>query len=106
MKINEYQTKAHTFAKYEENWMYPVLGLAEEAGEVTGKFAKALRDNNGFIDDERKSAIEKELGDVCWMVAEICTNMHISLESVMKKNLEKLTDRKKRGVIAGSGDNR
>lgn len=44
MTINEYQKKAHEFAKYGEDTMYPVLGLAEEAGEVAGKYAKLIRD--------------------------------------------------------------
>ena len=48
----------------------------------------------------------KELGDVCWFVAEVCTNQGISLEEVTEKNLEKLKSRKERGVIHGSGDNR
>lgn len=120
MNINEYQLKAHCFADYtlpvinvpEENdvvvadYCYPALRLAEEAGEVSGKFAKAVRDNHGRIDSERKEAIVKELGDVCWFVAELCTILDVSLESVMQKNIDKLTSRKERNVIHGSGDNR
>lgn len=106
MTINEYQKKAHEFAKYGEDTMYPVLGLAEEAGEVAGKYAKLIRDDNGKMTEERFDAIVKELGDVCWMVAEICTNMDMALEDVMYFNIKKLTDRKARNVINGSGDNR
>lgn len=106
MTVNEYQEAAHTFAKYGENKLYPVLGLAEEAGEVAGKFAKMIRDDNGAMSAERKDAVVKELGDVCWMVAEICTNLDVTLADVMMLNIEKLTDRKARNVINGSGDNR
>lgn len=106
MTINEYQEAAHSFAKYGENRLYPVLGLAEEAGEVAGKFAKMFRDDNGAMTDDRQRAIVKELGDVCWMIAEICTNLNITLADVMMLNIEKLTDRKARNVINGSGDNR
>lgn len=118
MQINEYQKQAHTFADYSKpickglsfsnsaEYTYPALGLAEEAGEVAGKFAKAVRDESGFISDERKEAIKKELGDVCWFVAELSTLMGFSLEDVMQGNIDKLTDRKARGVIKGSGDNR
>lgn len=106
MTINEYQEAAHTFAKYGENKLYPVLGLAEEAGEVAGKFAKCIRDDGGAMSAERKDAVVKELGDVCWMIAEICTNLNITLADVMMLNIEKLTDRKARNVINGSGDNR
>lgn len=120
MTPNKYQKEAHKTAKYSgalivnENeskvgvgdYVYPALGLAEEAGEVAGKFAKAVRDESGIISDERKEAIIKELGDVCWFIAELCTLMEVDLETVMQKNLDKLADRAKRGVISGSGDNR
>ena len=110
MTPNEYQDKAHTFAAYsgkdEENWVYPVMGLAEEAGEVCGKFAKAIRDCGGKISADRRMEICKELGDVCWMVSEIATLLNMPLEEVMIHNIEKLTSRKIRGVIHGNGDNR
>lgn len=114
LSIKEYQTKAHETADYpipvcEGNymdWDYPAHALAEEAGEVAGKFAKAVRDEEGYISDERKEAIVKELGDVCWFVAELCTCLEVSLEDVMQKNLDKLASRKARGVIHGEGDDR
>ena len=118
MNICEYQLKAHSFADYCEpfvitkddtivcDYVYPVMGLTEEAGEVAGKFAKAIRDCNGEIDSERKEAIIKELGDVTWFVAELCTLLGVSLEEVMQKNIDKLTSRKERNVLHGEGDNR
>ena len=118
MNINEYQLAAHGFADYtlpfvtegekptRIDYVYPVMGLAEEAGEVSGKFAKAVRDCKGVISEERKTEIVKELGDVCWFVAEICTLLNVSMEEVMQKNIDKLTSRKERGVIKGEGDNR
>ena len=110
LSINEYQQRAHITADYrwKENneYFYPVMGLAEEAGEVVGKFAKAVRDTNGVIDDERREAIKKELGDVCWFVAELSTILDLQLEDVMQGNLDKLASRAARGVIHGSGDNR
>lgn len=57
LEINEYQKRAHETACYlgleQGDYRYPVMGLAEEAGEVSGKFAKAVRDANGIIDGER-----------------------------------------------------
>ena len=118
MSPNEYQKKAHTFSGYPScrvglddtnhtvDYVYPALGLSEEAGEASGKFAKAVRDNGGVIDEARKVEIVKELGDVCWFVAELSTLLGVDLETVMEKNIEKLTSRKERGVIGGSGDNR
>lgn len=108
MTINEYQEKAHAFAKYEDDF-YPVFGLAEEAGEVCGKIAKHLRKRgkiNWDRDPELVASVKKELGDVCWMVAEVATAYGFKLEDIMASNIAKLDDRLKRGVIIGEGDNR
>lgn len=120
MTFNEYQLQAHGFADYtvpftkikdetvlrDLNYIYPAMGLAEESGEVLGKFAKAVRDENGYISPKRREEIVKELGDVTWFVSELCTLMNVSFEEVCKKNIEKLKSRKERGVIHGDGDNR
>lgn len=110
MNVSDYQKKAHETADYKGmetgNYFYPVMGLAEEAGEVVGKFAKAIRDCDCVVDENRLTEIKKELGDVCWFVAEICTNMKIDMSEVMQMNLDKLASRKARGVIHGSGGNR
>lgn len=110
MNAIEFQDRAHSFADYlgaeEGDFRYPALGLAEEAGEVAGKFAKAIRDDNGVITEERREAIKKELGDVLWFVAEIATLLNYSIEDIMESNIEKLTSRKLRNKIHGSGDDR
>ena len=124
MNASEYQVKAHDFASYGDNAMYPALGLAEEAGEVCGKIAKFIRKNTGvqpanmYRDDcpsimdwnakneQFRKDLSKELGDVMWMAAELCTVYGLDLGEVMSENIGKLTDRKKRGVIVGEGDNR
>lgn len=117
----EFQEKAHGFASYGENPMYPALGLAEEAGEVCGKIAKFIRKHEGidpfttlkefrhaleepndkFVDD-----MVKELGDVLWMTAELASVIGVSLDEIMARNIDKLEDRRRRGVIVGDGDNR
>jgi len=76
--------------------------LAEEAGEAVGKIAKHLR-GDGAIDFR---GLEKELGDVLWALANVADDMGSSLSIIARQNLEKLEDRKARGVITGSGDNR
>ena len=121
MNARDYQKKAHDFATYGDNAMYPALGLAEEAGEVCAKIAKFIRHNNGMTpqDAEKSSstllreeveklkvALMSELSDVMWMVAELCTVYGLDMGEVMSENIEKLTDRRERGVIDGTGDNR
>lgn len=114
-----YQKKAHSFASYGGNRMYPYAGLAEEAGEVLGKLAKYIREHDGICPHGRsrgdvprkfrtqfRGDIRKELGDVLWMVAEIATVNRLRISDIMDANIAKLADRKRRGVINGSGDDR
>lgn len=109
MNFNDYQKQAKKTAVYPnkgKNYIYPVLGLVGEAGEVAEKFKKIIRDNDGKIDSEKKAEIEKELGDVLWYISQISTELKINLEDVAKTNIKKLSSRLKRNCIKGDGDNR
>lgn len=86
--------------------VYPTLGLANEAGEVAGKVKKIFRDREGRISDADREALKGELGDVLWYLAQIATELDLSLEEIASANLSKLFDRLERGKIKGDGDNR
>ena len=103
MNFKEYQNKAVSFAIYPATHkvLYPTLGLCGEAGEVAEKVKKQIRD--GVF---HRHEVAKELGDVLWYLANICNDIGYSLEEVADLNLEKLSSRKKRGALKGSGDNR
>lgn len=108
MTLNEYQEAAERTAIYpkEAKLLYPVLGLAGEAGEVAGKVAKIYRDDKGELTKEKREAIIAELGDCLWMISAAATDLNVNLESIAKQNLEKLASRAERGVIHGDGDKR
>jgi len=109
MTFQEYQEEARKTAIYpnkDNNFVYPTLGLAGEAGEVAEKIKKVIRDGNGIVSEEKKVEITKELGDVLWYVANLAKELGISLEEVAQKNLEKLQSRQQRNELHGSGDNR
>jgi len=109
MTFGEYQKLSRKTAQYPkigESLVYPVLGLAGEAGEVAEKIKKLFRNKNGDLSQEYKLEIAKELGDVLWYLSQISTELNLSLEEVAQLNLEKLLDREKRGVIKSEGDNR
>jgi NTP pyrophosphatase (non-canonical NTP hydrolase) len=55
---------------------------------------------------ELQEVVEKELGDVLWAMAELCSQLDLSLEHVAQVSLRKLASRKERGVLHGSGDDR
>ena len=109
MDFNEYQKKAHTTSfevEVGEKFVYPMLGLAGEAGEIANKVKKIFRDKDGKITEETKEDLKKELGDALWYLAELATQLDISLGEIAEENIEKLKSRKERGVLKGGGDNR
>ena len=108
MLLAEYQELSKSTATYpkEARFLYPALGLAGEAGEVAEHAKRVLRDDGGVLTPERRRAIARELGDVLWYVAQLATEIGFSLEQIAVDNLDKLADRKRRGVLQGSGDNR
>lgn len=109
MDFKEYQIKSRQTALYPDvgkNFIYPTLGLCGETGEVAEKIKKVLRDKGGKLDDETKTEIQKELGDILWYLAQIATELELDFDQIASKNIEKLFSRKERGVLHGNGDNR
>lgn len=109
MNFKEYQERAKDTALYPkvgDNYIYPALGLAGEAGEITNKIKKIERDHGGVVDDEVREAVKKELGDLLWYIAQLSTELGIDMDTVATENIAKLADRKTRGVLHGSGDGR
>lgn len=109
LTFEKYQKESRKTAIYPnlgKNFIYPTLGLVGESGEVAEKIKKILRDKKGVLDFKTIREITKELGDVLWYLANLATELGISLEEIARQNLVKLHSRQKRGKIHGSGDNR
>ena len=109
MDFSTYQRRSRETATYPhvgDNTMYPTLGLCGESGEVADKMKKVIRDRNGVVDQEVRQSLALELGDVLWYVAQLATELNLSLEEIAEANLAKLASRAARNVIGGSGDHR
>ena len=105
----DYQEKACETAIFPKNkaMEYLTLGLTGEAGEIANKVKKFIRD--GAVKDEylaKRIQIGYEIGDVLWYCAVLAEELEMNLGHIMENNLQKLADRKKRGTLSGSGDNR
>tara|TARA_B110000908_G_C10129309_1_gene391427 strand:- start:27 stop:344 length:318 start_codon:yes stop_codon:yes gene_type:complete len=101
--FKEYQRKAVSFAVYPATHkvLYPTLGLCGEVGEVAEKVKKQIRD--GVFN---RHEVAKELGDVLWYLSVLTNDIGYNLDEIAQINIDKLTSRKIRGKISGSGDNR
>lgn len=114
MTFDDYQKQAMTTDAYgggpqelgSEAFYNKILGLCGESGEVADKFKKIFRNKQGDMTQEDKLEIIKELGDVLWYLSAIASYLNVPLNEVASGNIDKLFDRKKRGVIKSAGDNR
>lgn len=119
MTLNEYQRLAMTTCMDScDNISYMLLNLVGEVGEFASKVAKHIRKGEIVISNNKirsypdtitiraESDLQKEAGDCLWQLAGLCKVMGWSLEDVARENLDKLADRKARGVIDSDGDNR
>jgi len=132
LSLNTYQARTADTAIYPGKGtplglIYCALKLAGEAGEVSEKVGKAIRDDGMVahtggtmaglrqlnwqfasigLHPERRDDLKKELGDVLWYVASAARELGFDLSDVAQANLDKLAGRKERGTLQGSGDNR
>jgi NTP pyrophosphatase (non-canonical NTP hydrolase) len=106
----EYQKQAVTTAVYPEKGTgsklalaYVALGAGNEGGEVQGKIKKYLR-GDFELTEEKRLAILDEIGDTLWYLAGVAEELGSDLDLAAQRNLDKLFDRKERGVLKGDGD--
>ena len=107
--FDTYQVEARKTAIYPNlgnNLWYPALGLAGEAGEVAEKVKKIYRDDSGTVNEDKRSKLYFELGDILWYVANMATELGLSLSCIAEDNLKKLAMRKAQDKLHGSGDSR
>ena len=93
MKINEYQKLAMKTLNPElserDVLINGVMGLCGESGEAVDIVKKHLAQGHPLD----KEALAKELGDICWYVAETAQVLGYDLETIMTMNIEKLKKR-------------
>ena|SRR5215216_1422490 len=103
MEFDEYQTLARGTAIYPrqgDNYLYPVLGLLGEAGEVAGHVKLVVRDHGGRMDAAAQRDLRAELGDVLWYLSQTAYELGISLDEIAEHNLSKLGARQQAGTLA------
>ena len=106
MTINEYQKLAMTTLNPDlsekDVLINGVMGLCGESGEAIDIVKKWLAQGHEL--DREKLA--KELGDICWYLAETATALDLKLEDIMAANIEKLRQRYPQGFDSARSVNR
>lgn len=92
MTLNEYQQAAqrtmNNTLNFEESSRHALHGMAAEVGEIHSLYQKFYQGHE--MDAEH---VQKEVGDLLWMIAEFCTVHGWSMSDVAQKNIDKLMAR-------------
>jgi NTP pyrophosphatase (non-canonical NTP hydrolase) len=91
--------------------VYCSLKMNGEAGEVAELAGKWMRGDFGNYDERflplsKREEFAYELGDVLWYISTLARKLGYDLSTIAQMNLHKLADRKARGVLQGSGNDR
>ena len=74
------------------------LGMTAEAGEFTEVVKKILLQGKSY-NEENVFHMKRELGDICWYLAQACMALDTNFEEVLQMNYEKLSARYPEGTF-------
>jgi NTP pyrophosphatase (non-canonical NTP hydrolase) len=78
--------------------MTAAFGMSAEAGEFTEVVKKIILQGKPYT-EENIFHMKRELGDLCWYLAQACMALDISFEEVLEMNYEKLSARYPEGAF-------
>ena len=68
------------------------LGLSAEAGEFTEVVKKIILQGKPYNEDN-VFHMKRELGDICWYIAQACMALDTTFDEIIEMNVEKLKAR-------------
>ena len=68
------------------------LGLTAESGEFTEVVKKIILQGKPY-NEENKFHMKRELGDICWYLAQACMALDTTFDEIIEMNVEKLKAR-------------
>ncbi len=74
------------------------LGIGAEAGEFTEVVKKVFLQGKHY-NQEAVFHLKRELGDICWYLAQACMALDTNFEEVLQMNYEKLSARYPEGAF-------
>jgi NTP pyrophosphatase (non-canonical NTP hydrolase) len=74
------------------------LGISAEAGEFTEVIKKIFLQGKPYNEDN-VFHLKRELGDICWYIAQACMALDTNFEEVLHMNYEKLSARYPEGTF-------
>ena len=74
------------------------LGMSAEAGEFTEVVKKIVLQGKTY-NEENVFHMKRELGDICWYIAQACMALDTNFDEIMEMNYEKLSARYPEGAF-------
>jgi len=74
------------------------LGISAEAGEFTEVIKKVFLQGKPY-NEETVFHLKRELGDICWYLAQACMALNTNFEEVLQMNYDKLSARYPEGTF-------
>jgi len=74
------------------------LGMGAEAGEFTEVVKKIFLQGKPY-NEENVFHMKRELGDICWYIAQACMALDTNFHEIMEMNYEKLSARYPEGAF-------
>jgi NTP pyrophosphatase (non-canonical NTP hydrolase) len=78
--------------------MTAAFGISAEAGEFTEVIKKMFLQGKPYNEDN-VFHLKRELGDICWYIAQACMALDTTFEEVLQMNYEKLSARYPEGTF-------
>ena len=75
------------------------LGMSAEAGEFTEVVKKIILQGKPYNEDN-VFHMKRELGDICWYIAQACMALDTNFREIMEMNYEKLSARYPEGTFS------
>jgi NTP pyrophosphatase (non-canonical NTP hydrolase) len=78
--------------------MTAAFGISAEAGEFTEVVKKIILQGKPYNEDNAFH-MKRELGDICWYLAQACMALDTNFEEILELNFEKLSSRYPEGTF-------
>ena len=75
-----------------ERLLTAAVGMSAEAGEFTEVVKKIIFQGKP-VNEENLFHMKRELGDVCWYLAQACIGLNVSFDEIIEMNVDKLKSR-------------
>jgi len=78
--------------------MTAAFGISAEAGEFTEVIKKIFLQGKSYNEDNAFH-LKRELGDICWYIAQACMALDTTFEEILQMNYDKLSARYPEGTF-------